>query len=91
LNDAIYFQPEEIDAFARWMESHPSGYVFTVKGSRSLLHKSGCFHIEVYPGDKGRGCPKVAGTQTDVRQWVKENGYTISRCQSCSRQQTREG
>jgi len=65
------------------VDNHPSGYVFTLKGSRSLLHKSGCSHIEVYPGDKGKGSPKVAGTQAEVRRWVAENGYTISRCNSC--------
>jgi hypothetical protein len=91
LNKARYFEPEEIEAYERWIETNPSGYVFTVKGADSKLHRSGCFHIEVYPGDKGRGCPKVAGTQSAVRQWIKANGYTISRCQSCYRHQTREG
>jgi hypothetical protein len=85
MEEVTVFAPEEVDGFKRWVDHHPSGYVFTLKGADyGVLHDAACSHIEVLPGDKGKGSAKVCARRIpDLRRWANTSGYRVRWCDTC--------
>lgn len=79
------FAPEEVDDFKAWVDRHPSGYVFTLKGADyGVMHDAPCSHIEVRYGDKGKGSAKVCARRVaELRRWAQANGYRVRWCDTC--------
>ena len=82
-NDSGYFG---------WVQSHPNGFVLSVRGKKPLLHRASCTHIDRHnnPGAlTERGSRKICAESKDaLRRWVKENGLgsgiALEKCPTCN-------
>ena len=79
------FPPEAVRDFARWVETHPSGFVLVSLGADSArLHEADCTHIAVYTGAKGKGTYKWAARRIGpLRSFAAERGLAVRWCESC--------
>jgi hypothetical protein len=81
-NDSGYFG---------WVQTHPYGFVLSVRGKKPLLHRSSCIHIDRHnnPGAlTERGTRKICADSKDaLRRWVKEkglgSGMVLDKCHTC--------
>ena len=75
------------ERYQRWQKENPGGYILNTAGSRSMLHRVGCLHLEPFQAIEARLVrnPKIcAATVREITKAAQEEGLTgFQRCSAC--------
>jgi 5-methylcytosine-specific restriction protein A len=82
---------QQHDAFLRWRQKYPDGYVLAVRTSdQAKLHRSICGHFGTadykWYGDGTSETKKLkvcSESLDELKKWISENVYSVSNCPDC--------
>ena len=79
---------EAHQAFARWKNEHPSGFVLNLQGvGRAMLHVADCLHLNFASDDDVSLTAKAKLASLRLRDLLAEadrRGLTVIRCSTCN-------
>ena len=88
-DNGIYEPDNDRDYYA-WLNSHPSGYVLSLKGKKEpVLHRAECTHIDRNNNTITKARKICSEDKWALGAWVRENGLGNgivfkNKCPSCS-------